>query len=287
MAFCRPDKRPTYLRRGAAEDRLGRVGFSLLVLHTVMKLANRCPSKLVVTAIATCLAGCAETRQELATDSLPAAAAADTIRGDLSSGPVASEASARLPPAPDTFRLAMPRILPNFCEGEGCSFGHSLVACAALTLRAADASTAPEVGRVAPGDTVRVETGNLYVHAPGIAVMRRAAVVAYDTVPYGDGNPIEDRMRLAAGDTVRFLEYYGEGSWGVVHNGRVVIVKEFWPRFGFPSRWDEGKPATTLSVPEVTQWLRLQSPHGSRGWWHEESSRTVRPDWNERCAPTS
>lgn len=252
-----------------------------------MKPVNHRLSQLVVTAIATCIAGCAETRREPASDSVPSAAEADTIRSGPRSGPLASDTSASPPSAPDTVRLAMPRILPNFCQGEGCSFDYSLVACTALTLRAADASSAPEVRSVPAGDTVLVETGNLYVNAPGIAVMRRAAVVKYDTVPYGDGDPIQDRMRLAAGDTVRFLEYYGEGSWGVAHNGRVVIVKEFWPRLGFPSRWDEGKPATTLSPPEVAQWLRVQPRHGGAGWWQEESSRTARPEWGERCPPTS
>jgi hypothetical protein len=181
----------------------------------------------------------------------------------------------------------MPRVLPNFCEGEGCSFGYSLVACTTLTLREADASSAPEVGRVAAGDTVLVETGNLHVHAPGIAVMRRAGVVEYDTVPYGGGVAIEDSLRLAAGDTVRYLEYYGEGFWGVVHRGHVVFVQEFWPQVGSPSRWDERQPAVSLSEPNVAQWLRLQPRHGGAGWWQEERSKTARLDWGQRCAPTS
>ena len=251
-----------------------------------MKLVNHRLSQLVVTTIATCLAACAEPRQKPASDSVPSVAAADTTRSGPPSGPTASDGSTRLPSAPDLVRLAVPRIVPNFCQGEGCSFGYSLVACTALTLRAADDSSSPEVGRVAVGDTILVETGNLYVHVPGIAVMRRAAVVEYDTVPY-EHAALEDSMRLATGDTVRFLEYYGEGNWGVAHEGRVVFVQEFWPQLGSPSRWDEGKPAITLSAPQDIQWLRLQPRHGSAGWWQEESSNTARPEWNERCAPTS
>lgn len=188
----------------------------------------------------------------------------------------------------DALRLKVPRVLTNFCEGEGCDFGYSLVACTTLTLRSADDGRAVEVGHVNAGDTVVVETGNLHIYAPGLAVVRRGHADIDLTEPADKNVSTYDTVRFAAGDTLILWEYHGEGNRAVEHKGRQLIVDEFWggPATHSRRRDQDRLPAMSFAAPEVVQWLRLRPRNGTPGWWREkEPSPTARLDWGERCAP--
>jgi hypothetical protein len=197
---------------------------------------------------------------------------------------LSSEDQSRL----DALRLKVPRVLTNFCEGEGCDFGYSLVACTTLTLRSADDGSAVEVGQVDAGDTVVVETGNLHIHAPGLAVVRRAHADIDLTEPADKNMPTYDTVRFAPGDTVILWEYHGEGYRAVEHKGRQWIVDEFWggPGAHTRHRYEERLPAMSFAAPEIVQWLRLRPRNGTPGWWPERGRfPTARLDWGERCGP--
>ena len=189
----------------------------------------------------------------------------------------------------ETGRLEFPRILRNFCEGEGCFFNVSLVACTTLVVRSADSSNAPQVGQIDAGDTVLVETGNVHVTVPGLAIMRRAHVAHYEAAMTAAGIELYDSLSLAAGDTLLLMEYRGEGYWAVGHDGRWAVVEEFWggPVTRISGRSEDALPAISIQAPEVIRWLRLRSRGGITGWWRREESHTIRvdPEWPEHCRP--
>lgn len=239
----------------------------------------------VALLVITCVGACAETSRKTATiDSIPSAASRELPPPTTVVAPAeTTHYPPDPPPPPDTVRLVLPRVLVGFCQGEGCDFGYSLVACTTLTLRAADDSTAPEVGRVNPGDTVLVETGNFRISAPGIAIVRREAVVAYESP--SDRAWAADSVRLAAGDTLHLLEYHGEGYRAIAYKGRVVIVDEFWSgpvQHGFQDD-NHTLPAVSITAPDAIQWLRLRPRNGGAGWWPRERSHALNPEWDGRC----
>jgi hypothetical protein len=189
----------------------------------------------------------------------------------------------------DTGRLEFPRILRNFCEGEGCDFNYSIVACTSLVLRSADSSKAAVIGHVNAGDTVLVETGNVHIPVPGFAVMRRPHAISYEAAMSAAGIPLYDSLRLTAGDTLLLLEYHGEGYWAVGREGRWMVVEEFWagPVTVISGRSEDELPAISIKAPEVIRWLRLRSRGGSTGWWRKDDSSTivVYHDYPQHCRP--
>ena len=244
-----------------------------------------------------CVAACAKSRKA-ETDQPPKLEATDAVavavvremmaRRASDSSRMSVTLSAEDKSRLDALRLRVPRVVTNFCEGEGCDFGYSLVACTTLTVRSADDGSAAEVGQVDPGDTVLVETGNLHIHAPGLAVLRRGHADIDLTEPADKNLPTYDTVRFAAGDTLILWEYHGEGNRVVEHNGRRLIVDEFWggPATHTRSRYEDRLPAMSFAAPETVQWLRLRPRNGTAGWWREEEpSPTARLDWGERCAP--
>ena len=239
----------------------------------------------VALLVIACVGACAGTSRKTATtNSIPAATPRElppptTVVVPAETTHYPSDSS----PPPDTVRLVLPRVLVGFCQGEGCGFGYPLVACTTLTLRAAEDSTAPEVGRVNPGDTVFVETGNFRISAPGIAIVRRAAAVDYQSP--SDGELAADSLHLAAGDTLHLLEYHGEGYRAIAYKGRVVIVDEFWSGPVQHSFQDDNHslPAVSITAPDAIQWLRLRPRNGHAGWWHQERSHALNPEWDGQC----
>jgi hypothetical protein len=242
--------------------------------------------------MAAVVGACSQPRDPATVDSVALLPVADTTSARTASPDsvdVIPDPAATIILRSDTGRLEFPRVLRNFCEGEACSFNYSLVACTTLPLQSADSSGAPEIGRIAAGDTVLVETGNVHVRAPGLAVVRRPHVVSFEAAYYATGISSEDSLQLAAGDSLFLLEYHGEGYWAVGHKGRWMIVQEFWagPVKAGSDGWDNQRAAISVQAPDVVQWLRLRSPRNT-GWWREEprtSGATIRPDWGEKCGP--
>jgi hypothetical protein len=224
-----------------------------------------------------------------ATDSVAAAVVGQMPpRGDGASQKITIADAGQGTPRADSLRLKRPRVLLNFCEGEGCMFPYSIVACSTLTLRSADGDDAREVGRINIGDTAIVETGNLHLNAPGLAVLRRDHAVVHET-SLSDGMVSYDTVQLVHGDTVLIWENQGEGYWAVEHKGRRMIVEEFWsgPASIVSSRYEEQEPAVSLSKPDAISWRRLRLRDGRAGWWRHElySAVIVDPHWPYGCEP--
>jgi hypothetical protein len=239
--------------------------------------------------LAACDASDNKPRKLEATDSVAAAVVGQmSVRGDSASPKMAIPDSGQGTPRADSRRLNAPRILRDFCEGEGCMFPYSIVACSTLTLRSADADDAREVGRINIGDTAVVETGNLHLNAPGLAVLRRDHAVVHET-SLSDGMVSYDTVQLVRGDTVLIWENQGEGYWGVEHKGRRMTVEEFWsgPASIVSSRYEDQEPAVSLSKPDAISWGRLRLRDGRTGWSRRElySAVIVVPDWPYGCEP--
>jgi hypothetical protein len=240
-------------------------------------------------ALAACDASDNKPRKLEATDSVAAAVVGQMpARGDSASPKMAIADSRQGTPRADSLRVKAPRILRDFCEGEGCMFPYTIVACSTLTLRSADADDAREVGRVNIGDTAIVETGNLHLYAPGLAVLRRDHAVVHET-SLPDGMVSYDTVQLVHGDTVLIWENHGEGYWAVEHKRRRMIVEEFWsgPASIVSSRYEEQEPAVSLSKPDAISWRRLRLRDGRAGWSRRElySAVIVDPGWAYGCEP--
>ena len=175
----------------------------------------------------------------------------------------------------------MPRWLEGACQGEDCGFGYRAVACRRLELRAADSLSARVAGRIEPGDTVTVETGNLRVTSAGIVVLIRDTVLATD-----DGEPRADTLRLVRGDTLYVPEYRMLGAWTWWYRGRLTDGIEFWngPGQRFFGRGRDSLPALAPVEPTVETWLKLTGPR-SVGWWLWNGDDWARLDFEQKCQP--
>ncbi len=158
----------------------------------------------------------------------------------------------------------MPQRLADYCEGESCHFGCRAVAQKEIPLRVRDEAGAPVSSRVAPGDTVTVMTGALWVRAPGIVQLRRDTLLDTD-----DGFPRADTLRLARGDTLHVIVYRELGTWRWWFHGREGEGVEFWngeaqKYFG---RGRENLAAVSHIEPRTEMWLHLEAGAGMSGWW--------------------
>ncbi len=182
--------------------------------------------------------------------------------------------------------LELPRRLVGACEGEDCQYGYAVVACADLALRSGDSAGAPVVGWIAKGDTATVVTGNLWVLAPGVVVLRRDYVLASDE---GEEGPIPrvDTLRFQAGDTVYVLEYGQLGEWEWWYKGRLSGGQEFWdgPSQRAFRAGAEALPGHSLSVSHREYWLQLRASGGTQGWWREIEHATALVQEGEHCSP--
>ena len=241
-----------------------------------------------------CVTACAEPRKSAVADSVlsrPIAHATPPAAVHSSDEPVGE--AARRPWGADSVRIAGRLIIRNFCEGEGCSFPWSFVACTTLTLRSSDADNAAQVGQVNVGDTVLAETGNVHIASPGLAILRRDAAIVEERPP-PDGPFSSDTVRMAAGDSVLIWTYHGEGDWAIEHKGRRIVVEEFWsePARNGTLRDDDAVAAVSLSKPDTRLWLRIRHRNSAVGWWErvwprdQNSIVFVDPDWPERCPRT-
>lgn len=158
----------------------------------------------------------------------------------------------------------MPQRLAGYCQGESCHFGCRAVAREGIPLRVRDDAGASLSHRVAPGDTVTVMTGALWVLAPGVVQLRRDTLLATD-----DGFPRTDTLRLVRGDTLHVIVYRELGTWRWWFRGREGEGVEFWNGEAqrYFGRGRENLAAVSHIEPRTEMWLRLEAGAGMNGWW--------------------
>ena len=143
-------------------------------------------------------------------------------------------------------RPAAPLRVDGACPFEGCQYG-TWTTSAETTVYAAAGDTTSAAFTVPAGTALEAPGGFVLVTQVGVSVATRPAdlFLAY-----------ERARPLAAGDTVLVLDYEGEGSYRVWHDGRI----------GFSGTADAGGPFRQVVAPEQAWWARATAPDGRTGW---------------------
>jgi len=147
-------------------------------------------------------------------------------------------------------------------RGGACPFE-----CCGYTEWRADSAIAvqaePRVGddvsfRIPAREWFDADTGFVRITQPGIVVVQDSV-----RVEVAGG-----RARvLVAGDTVRVLDYEGEGFWNMWHEGAVVAnVEQFWGGGGSMSR------GRVLQEPLREWWVHARLRDGRTGWFLADSA---------------
>lgn len=219
-------------------------------------------------------------------DDPPVALASDSVLTTV------RDTGVRLDP---TGHLQLPFVSASACEGEDCETSFTGFACAARNLRAAAASSAPVVARIARGDTFSVRRTDVHVVRPGVVVVKRAFAIESDADVESDRlSPRKDTLRFAAGDTVYLLHYGGLGWWYFFHRGKESDAGGFW---GTPEALRKGamgivdgdsSSAVLRSHPVRETWWLAYRGALPLGWWLVDSTRTLRSvyqmqHWEDYC----
>ena len=146
-----------------------------------------------------------------------------------------------------TARPTAPVRVDGACPFEGCQYGTWTTSAETTVYAAADTASA--------AFTVPAGTA---LEAPGGFVLVTRVGVSVATEPTELFLSFRASRPLAAGDTVLVLDYEGEGSYRVWHDGQV----------GFSSAGsaDAGGPFRQLVAPEQQWWARVAAPDGRAGW---------------------
>src|SRR6185503_19276422 len=118
-----------------------------------------------------------------------------------------------------------PAITEAACEGEECQAEFAAVACRTVMLVVSPAKFEGAI-MLQRGDTVDVRS-DLHLIKPGIVVLKRDHEQP-DEWNTGMGTAEPPPLKFAAGDTLRLLNYIGEGFWKGQYKGREMEVLEFW-----------------------------------------------------------
>ncbi|HEX2779277.1 MAG TPA: hypothetical protein VHM30_07250, partial [Gemmatimonadaceae bacterium] len=115
-------------------------------------------------------------------------------------------------------RPMAPYVVRGACPFECCAYGDWVIESGA-ELRATASTSAPIVGRVAPGTGVVADSGLVRVDTIGMVIV---------TAPL----TTQDGLDFARGDTVLLLEPQGEGYSGAWIRGRSLSLAQFWDSAG-------------------------------------------------------
>lgn len=194
-----------------------------------------------------------------------------------------------------TGHLVLPAVFANACEGEDCESSFTGFACAGVNLRAAPASSAPVVARIARGDTFSVKRSDIHVARPGIVVVKRAFAIESDAdMDGGRAHARKDTLRFAAGDSVYLLRYGELGWWHLLHRGKESGAGGFW---GTPETLANGalgmvsgdsSRAVLRSQRVREDWWLVYRGEQPLGWWQRDAARTLRSvfqmqHWEDYC----
>lgn len=181
------------------------------------------------------------------------------------------------PAAPDTFALDIdarsvsqrptaPVRIDGACPFEGCQYGTWTTSGETVVYETAGDTTSAAFS-VPAGTELDAPTGFVLVTRVGRSVAERPAEVFVS---------FEDRIPVAAGDTVLVLDYEGEGSYRVWHDGRIGFASEVAPLDGLNPA---NTPFRSIVEPEQQWWARVTAPDGRAGWlWMDRTPSVTGAD---------
>jgi hypothetical protein len=164
--------------------------------------------------------------------------------------------ASREPAAADLQSVAVEEVRAGACPFECCTYG-TWTPMQPVVIYAIEGDTASAADTIPTGEAFTSRTGN--VHLTDIPT-----VVLSDTISGYDSTGTV--ITLQAGDTVRVLDYVGEGNWWVRSGGRVVQLPRFWHTPDRPA--DRGFPdiAEAATEPTSSWWVAVTRPDVRTGW---------------------
>lgn len=179
-----------------------------------------------------------------------------TIDSAGTGGTTASGAVAPAPPSDPAAPSARAYyVARGICPFECCHYG-PWVAEGPVEAYARELSRDSVVFRIASGDTIVADTGNVHIMVPGVVVVGQPV-----TMELSSGKPFGS---AAPGDTVFVLEYHGEGYYNVRHRGRDAEVESFW---------SDSTRARLVREPVQEWWARVRAKDGRQGWVRMNDAR--------------
>ena len=180
------------------------------------------------------------------------------------SAPPAGGGVAGAPAPPDTVsittetralaeRPVAPVRVEGACPFEGCQYG-TWTTSAETTVYGRGGDTTSTAFAVPAGTALEASGGFVLLTRVGASVATRpdSLFLAYD-----------EAAPLAADDTLAVLDYEGEGSFRVWHEGRIGFSGA-GAGVGAPPGTDG--PYRQLAAPEQQWWARVTAPDGRAGW---------------------
>lgn len=177
-------------------------------------------------------------------------------------------------PVSSTFDASQP------CEGEECQAEFPAVACRTVMLVVSPAKFAGAI-MLQRGDTVDVRS-DLHLIQPGIVVLKRdhEQPDEWNTGMGTLGATQPPPLRFAAGDTLRLLNYIGEGVWKGQYKGLVMEVLEFWGGPGQAELGPSDAAQAAIAIgaaPVIDAWLRISRGGREVGWWKKDTTNAIVP----------
>jgi len=153
---------------------------------------------------------------------------------------------------------AMPYIVKNACEGEGCAKAGTWAACSTLVVRSDKRSDAPLAFIIAPQEKFTAVTADVHVVVPGMVVFRDTISNRADEI-----NEV-DSIRFTPADTLYILNYEGEGYLTWWFRGQAAHGYQFWndEHAGGPY----SKDVVAIRSAQSVWWVRVRNAAGKEGW---------------------
>jgi len=153
---------------------------------------------------------------------------------------------------------AMPYIVKNACEGEGCAKSGTWAACSTLVVRSDKRSDAPLAFIIAPQEKFTAVTADMHVVVPGMVVFRDTISNAADEV-----NEV-DSIRFTPADTLYILNYEGEGYLTWWFRGQAAHGYQFWNDEHASGPYSNDIVA--IRSAQSVWWVRVRNAAGKEGW---------------------
>ena len=181
-----------------------------------------------------------------------------------------SVADSQVPEVTDDSRVV--RI--GACPFECCQYNR-WTARVPITVYGAERDTLNVTGRLEAGTQFEAETGNVHVSPIGLVVVTDSVSVERP----GGGTAL-----LSPGDTVRVLDYIGEGYYHVMADDDEFLASAFWAPPGVDrSTYGIGDIRGDLvRAPGYDWWVRIRDSANRIGWIR--MTEGVRVDGDDACA---
>lgn len=150
-------------------------------------------------------------------------------------------------------RPAAPVRIDGACPFEGCVYG-TWTTSDETTIYAASGDTTSAAFTVPAGTALEASDGFVLVTRLGEAVAARSTSIYIGP---------EAERPVAAGDTLWVLDYEGEGSFRVWHNGTLAFSGA---GADAAAPGEDGPALRRVTEPETQWWARVTAPGGRSGW---------------------